>query len=225
LFTIARSLCWSRKFTVEESRAMLISGMGPTMPAAQPFFTIGHATRPIAEFVALLEEAEVKLVADVRTVPRSRRNPQYDRDVLPATLASFDVGYMHIAELGGLRKRSLVSPAVNGFWENESFHNYADYAMGSDFREGLQKLLKAGHARRCAIMCAEAVWWRCHRRIIADYLIAAGETVLHILGPGRMELARRTEAAAPAPNGVLTYPGSPPSTRQGPASNGDNCCR
>jgi hypothetical protein len=97
---------------------------------------------------------------------------------------------------------------VNSFWVNESFHNYADYAMSSEFREGLQKLRSAGHARRCAIMCAEAVWWRCHRRIIADYLIAAGETVLHILGPGRTELARSTEAAVPGPSGVLVYSAS-----------------
>jgi|RhiMetdeSRZDD1v2_1073273.scaffolds.fasta_scaffold687624_2 uncharacterized protein (DUF488 family) len=175
-------------------------------PLAHLFFTIGHATRSIADFVALLQEAEVELVADVRTVPRSRRNPQYNRDVLPTSLASFDLGYMHVPELGGLRKHSPVPRAVNSFWENESFHNYADYAMSSEFREGLQKLRSAGHARRCAIMCAEAVWWRCHRRIIADYLIAAGETVLHILGPGRTELARSTEVAVPGPSGVLVYP-------------------
>jgi uncharacterized protein (DUF488 family) len=98
---------------------------------------------------------------------------------------------------------------VNSFWQNESFHNYADYAMSSEFREGLQKLRSAGHSRCCAIMCAETVWWRCHRRIIADYLIVAGETVLHILGPGKTELARITEAALPGPRGVLVYPGAP----------------
>jgi uncharacterized protein (DUF488 family) len=175
---------------------------------ALPFFTIGHATRSIADFVALLDEAVIELVADVRTVPRSRRNPQYNRDLLPVTLASFELGYMHVPELGGLRKHSLIPPTVNSFWENESFHNYADYAMSSEFREGLQKLRRAGHARRCAIMCAEAVWWRCHRRIIADYLIAAGETVFHILGPGRTELARSTEVAVVGPSGVLIYPGA-----------------
>jgi uncharacterized protein (DUF488 family) len=176
---------------------------------AHPFFTVGHSTRSIADFVALLQEAEVKLVADVRMVPRSRRNPQYNRDVLPATLASFDLSYMHVPELGGLRKQSLVPPVVNGFWENQSFHNYADYAMSSEFRQGLLKLGRAGHARRCAIMCAEGVWWRCHRRIIADYLIAAGEIVVHILGPGRTELARSTPVAVPGPSGVLVYPGAP----------------
>ena len=98
-------------------------------PLAHPFFTIGHATRSIADFVALLQEAEIELVADVRTVPRSRRNPQYNRDVLPTSLASFDLGYMHVPELGGLRKHSPVPRAVNSFWENESFHNYADYLL------------------------------------------------------------------------------------------------
>ncbi len=99
-----------------------------------------------------------------------------------------------------------VAPAVNGFWENDSFHNYADYALGEDFRAGLARLRALGHARRCAIMCAEAVWWRCHRRIIADYLIAAGETVLHIMGPGKIEPAHMTEGAHRDAAGRLTYP-------------------
>jgi hypothetical protein len=138
-------------------------------------------------------------------VPRSRKNPQYNRDVLPAMLKPFDVGYIHIPELGGLRRRSTVSPRVNGFWTNESFHNYADYAMGGEFRAGLRKLRAAGHAQPCAIMCAEAVW-RCHRRIIADYLIAAGETVVHILARGRTEPARLTEAAVHVDTCTLVYP-------------------
>src|SRR4029079_153971 len=111
-------------------------------PVAHHFVTVWHSTRSIADFVALLQEAEVKLVADVRMVPRSRRNPQYNRAVLPATLASFDLSYMHVPELGGLRKQSLVPPVVNGFWENQSFHNYADYAMSSEFRQGLLKLCR-----------------------------------------------------------------------------------
>ena len=179
---------------------------------AHPFFTIGHTTRSIAEFVALLREAEVKILVDVRAIPRSRKNPQYNLDALPAALVSFDIGYLHIRELGGLRRQSAVPPAVNSFWENESFHNYADYAMTSEFRNGLSELRKAGHARRCAIMCAETVWWRCHRRIIADYLIAAGETVCHLLGPSRTELARITEVAMPGPSGMLVYPGTPVGT-------------
>src|SRR5262245_20534243 len=172
-----------------------------------PFFTIGHSTRPIATFVDLLKDASVGLVVDVRTVPRSRTNPQYNTDVLPRSLLESQIGYEHIAALGGLRGRKPdVPPQVNTFWQNQSFHNYADYAMGDSFRAGLTRLRELGHSRRCAIMCAEAVWWRCHRRIIADYLISAGEMVFHILGPQHIEEARMTGAARPGSAGTLTYP-------------------
>ena len=172
-----------------------------------PFFTIGHSTRPLMTFVDLLRESDVRLVVDVRTVPRSRTNPQYNMDVLPGSLMESDIGYEHMASLGGLRGRiSGVSPQVNAFWDNQSFHNYADYAMGESFRAGLIRLRELGQARRCAIMCAETVWWRCHRRIIADYLMAAGETVFHILGPHHVEEARMNEAATLNSAGTLTYP-------------------
>lgn len=170
-------------------------------------YTIGHSTRSIADFVNLLKGASVTLVADVRTVPRSRTNPQYNQDVLPEALAACEIGYEHIAPLGGLRGRSRdVPPEVNGFWQNASFHNYADYAMGEGFRGGLQRLRELARARRCAIMCAESLWWRCHRRIIADYLIAEGETVFHILSPSHIEAATQTPAARTGPGGALTYP-------------------
>ena len=164
-----------------------------TAPLRHPFHTIGHSTRTIEEFVAMLRGAEVTMVVDVRTVPRSRTNPHYNRDALPNSLAAFGIGYEHIAALGGLRgKKRDVPPDVNGFWENESFHNYADYAMGEDFRAGLARLRELGAKQRCAIMCAEAVWWRCHRRIISDYLLAEGETVVHLMGPGHIAPARLT---------------------------------
>ncbi len=173
----------------------------------QPFFTIGHSTRAIEEFVDLLRSADVRLVVDVRTVPRSARNPQYNAESLPAELAPFGLDYTHIPALGGLRGRiRAVSPDVNAAWRNASFHNYADYAMGEAFRAGLDTLRALGRERRCAIMCAEAVWWRCHRRIITDYLIAAGETVFHILGKGHIEPARMSEDARPGPHGALVYP-------------------
>ena len=172
-----------------------------------PFFTIGHSTRPIDEFVALLTVAEVKLVVDVRTVPRSRTNPQFNRDVLPASLAAHGIAYEHLAALGGLRGiQPGISTAANAFWENASFHNFADYALGAGFRSGLRDLRELGRAAPAALMCAEAVWWRCHRRIIADYLIAAGEEVFHILGQGHLEQAHLTSAARVGPNGTLTYP-------------------
>jgi uncharacterized protein (DUF488 family) len=172
-----------------------------------PFFTIGHSTRPISEFVGLLEEPAIQLVVDVRTVPRSRANAQYDRAVLPKTLAEFQVEYEHLPQLGGLRARDTdVDPSINAFWENPSFHNYADYAMGEEFRVGLNRLLHLGSGKRCAIMCAEAVWWRCHRRIIADYLLASGSTVFHILGRGHIEQAQITSAAILGSKGMLIYP-------------------
>ena len=106
-----------------------------------PFYTIGHSTRSIEEFVALLQECEVRLVVDVRTVPRSRTNPQYNRDALPDALAPFQIGYEHVAALGGLRgKKHDVAPAVNAFWQNASFHNYADYALSAGFHAGLAHL-------------------------------------------------------------------------------------
>ena len=168
------------------------------------FYTIGHSTRSLEEFIALLQSAGIELLADVRSIPRSRTNPQFNLDTLPAALARHRIGFAHMAELGGRRGRVLAN-SPNDFWENESFRNYADYAATEPFRAGLQRLRAIGHERTVAIMCAEAVWWRCHRRIIADYLIHAGETVLHIVGPHRVEPARITPAAVPGPHGTLVY--------------------
>ncbi|MBV9519824.1 MAG: DUF488 domain-containing protein, partial [Hyphomicrobiales bacterium] len=171
------------------------------------FFTIGHSTRPVEEFIGLLREANVRLVVDVRSVPRSRANPQYDRDVLSRELAAHQIGYEHLTALGGLRGRQREVPSdVNAFWQNESFHNYADYALSQTFRDALARLQELGHASTCAVMCAEAVWWRCHRRIIADYLLAAHECVFHILGPHNIVPAQMTQAARRRLRGTLIYP-------------------
>ena len=143
---------------------------------------------------------------DVRTVPRSRTNPQYNFDVLPDELQQWQVGYERIAELGGLRGRSKsVPPEVNGYWENQSFHNYADYALSDEFESALEQLMAIAADRRTAIMCAEAVWWRCHRRIIADYLLLRGRAVIHLMGEGRTESATMTPAAQER-DGKLVYP-------------------
>src|SRR5574337_366726 len=172
-----------------------------------PFFTVGHSTRTIEEFVALLRVVDARLVADIRTVPRSRTNPQYNRDALPESLAEFQIGYEPIPELGGLRGRSkTVAPEVNGFWRNESFHNYADYALSEGFRDGLERLIAFGRERRLAMMCSEAVWWRCHRRIVADHLLARGETVFHLMGADRIEPAQLTKGARVDSCGVVVYP-------------------
>jgi uncharacterized protein (DUF488 family) len=172
-----------------------------------PFFTIGHSNRSLEEFVALLRQAEIGLVADIRTIPRSRANPQFNKDALPDALATYGISYDHIAALGGRRGKAKSLPAdVNGFWTNDSFHNYADYALSEDFRAGLDHLINEGRERRCAMMCSEAVWWRCHRRIVTDHLLARGETVFHIMGSSRLEPARMTPGAAVQPGGTVTYP-------------------
>jgi uncharacterized protein (DUF488 family) len=172
-----------------------------------PFYTIGHSTRSIDEFVELLRSAGVSRVADIRTVPKSRTNPQYNKETLPESLTAFQVGYDHVAELGGLRgKAQLVPPEQNGFWQNQSFHNYADYALSDRFRIGLERLIVLGRDRPCAMMCSEAVWWRCHRRIVADHLIARGERVFHLMGRDRIEPAKLTEGARIRPSGAVIYP-------------------
>ena len=174
---------------------------------ANLFFTIGHSTHTIEEFVALLTSADVKFVVDVRTVPRSGTNPQFNRDILPGSLAAHGVAHEHFAVLGGLSGKQPGVPAeANAFWKNASFHNYADYALSEEFRSGVEKLRALGHATRSTVMCAESLWWRCHRRIITDYLIAAGEDVFHILGLGHIEQARLTPEARVEPDGRLTYP-------------------
>jgi len=175
------------------------------MPA---FFTIGHSTRSIDDFVALLRSAGVELVADVRAIPRSRTNPQFNLEALPASLAAAGIGYEHLPALGGRRGRSAAGSS-NDFWQKASFRNYADYAATAAFRAGLARLRELGSRQACAVMCAEAVWWRCHRRIIADYLLAEGETVFHILGPAHIEPARSTPSARRMPDGTLIYPKQP----------------
>ena len=171
---------------------------------ANPFFTIGHSTRSLEEFVDLLRVAEVRLVVDVRTVPRSRTNPQFNKDAFPAALAEYQIGYEHVAELGGLRgKQTGPEASPNTFWQNQSFRNYADYALTPRFRDGLARLRQLGDEARCTTMCAEAVWWRCHRRIIADYLVAEGETVFHILSRDKIEPARINPAAKPTGAGLV----------------------
>ena len=139
-------------------------------------------------------------------MPRSRTNPQYNFDVLGDSLRPWQIGYERIAELGGLRGRASSVPAnVNGFWQNRSFHNYADYALSSEFETGLERLMELASERPTAIMCAEAVWWRCHRRIVADYLLMRGWRVLHLMAEGRADPAVMTSGAMER-DGRLVYP-------------------
>jgi len=174
---------------------------------ASSFFTVGHSRRTLSEFVELLRAYKIELVVDVRHMPRSRTNPQFNRETLPDDLGAFQIAYTHIPELGGLRgKRRGASPSINIFWRVRSFQNYADYALTEQFHVGLSRLRVLGHQRRSVIMCAEVLWWRCHRRIIADYLIAAGESVVHIFSLDHDELARLTPGAVSQSDGTVTYP-------------------
>jgi uncharacterized protein (DUF488 family) len=178
-----------------------------------PFFTIGHSNRSFEEFAGLLRQAGIGLVADIRKIPMSRANPQFNKDTLPGALAADGIAYDHIAALGGRRGKTKSLPAdVNGFWTHDSFHNYADYALSDEFRGGLEHLVNEGRERRCAMMCSEAVWWRCHRRIVTDYLLARGETVFHIMGSNRLEPARMTPGAVVQPGGTVTYPAAAAAT-------------
>ncbi|MBZ9810270.1 MULTISPECIES: DUF488 family protein [unclassified Mesorhizobium] len=174
-----------------------------------PFHTIGHSTRSIAEFVALLRGCAITLVVDIRTIRRSRTNPQFNGETLPDSLADFAIGYEHIAELGGLRgKAHDIPPTLNAFWLNQSFHNYADYALSAEFHGGLERLVSLGRQQRCAIMCSETLWWRCHRRIVADYLISRGESVFHLMSHDKVEPAKLTDGVEARLDGTLVYPPS-----------------
>ena len=144
-------------------------------------------------------------------MPRSRTNPKFNQPSLAEALAPRQIGYEHIAELGGLRGRSRgTEPSPNTYWRVRSFQNYADYALTVPFAAGLALLRERGRERRCAIMCAEAVWWRCHRRIIADYLLAAGEQVMHILGKSHVDVASLTPGAVVRNDGTVVYPAQDP---------------
>jgi uncharacterized protein (DUF488 family) len=175
------------------------------MDPEQPIFTIGHSTRTIAEFADILQRSAVDLVVDVRTIRRSRHNPQYNEELLGDALAPYAIGYSPAPRLGGLRGGSGVPPETNAFWKNQSFHNYADYTLTDEFAGALSELLETSSDHRCALMCAEAVWWRCHRRIIADYLLTSGREVFHLMGNGRADRAEVTSAARSRGRGLI-YP-------------------
>jgi uncharacterized protein (DUF488 family) len=166
-------------------------------------WTIGHSTRTIDEFISLLKENEIKLLADVRTWPGSKRYPQFNKDVLAESLIAHGIRYQHLPELGGKRKPKPDSR--NTAWRNASFRGYADYMETEQFQKGIERLLDvAAKAGPTAIMCAEAVWWRCHRSLIADYLKARGVEVLHVLGSNKVEPHPYTSAARIV-NGELRY--------------------
>lgn len=165
--------------------------------------TIGHSNRPLDAFVDLLRSNDVQRVLDVRTVPRSRHNPQFNLDSLPESLAAVGIGYIHLPDLGGLRRPRPDSP--NTGWHNLSFQGYADYMQSAEFAEDVERVVELSSAERCALMCAEAVPWRCHRSLIGDALLVRGVGVEDIIGPGK----RRRHVLTPFARVVglsLTYP-------------------
>jgi uncharacterized protein (DUF488 family) len=149
----------------------------------EPVYTIGHSNRPIDEFLDLLREHGIERVLDIRTVPKSRHNPQFGQDQLPASLAQAGIGYEYIRELGGLRKARKDTP--NGAWRNASFRGYADHMQSAEFNEHVDIVARMAQSTRCALMCAEAVPWRCHRSMVADALAARGVPAEHIINKGK----------------------------------------
>lgn len=172
-------------------------------------YTIGHSTRPIEEFIGLLQAHEVARVIDVRTIPRSRYNPQYNRDELARSLAQHGIGYTHFPGLGGLRRRQQQSP--NSGWHNASFQGYADYMQTDEFAKNLEQVMEIARLELLALMCAEAVPWRCHRSLIADALLVRGVRVEEINNMRRTQPLELTTFARVTGNRI-TYPPQPPQT-------------
>jgi uncharacterized protein (DUF488 family) len=167
-------------------------------------WTVGHSTRPIAEFLETLKSFDIKVLIDVRSFPGSRRYPHFNRELLRASLAEVGVEYHHFPELGG--RRAAQPDSNNMAWRNKTFRGYADYMETDQFREGVARLLEVASESRTSIMCAEAVWWRCHRSLISDYLKANGADVRHIMAAGKSESHPFTSAARIV-NGQLSYRG------------------
>ncbi len=166
-------------------------------------WSVGHSTHSLNAFVALLVAHDIAQVGDIRAVPRSRRHPHFDTDALARSLPERGVAYVHLPRLGGWRRPKADSR--NGAWRNRSFRGYADYAMNEEFADGLAQLRGIAVARRTAMMCSEALWWRCHRRLVADRLLVAGDTVCHISSGGRVSAHRLTPFATVEPDGRIVY--------------------
>ena len=174
------------------------------MSPRQAAFTIGHSTRSIQDFIALLLAHKIELVVDVRTVPRSRRNPQFNRESLPQSLQEAAIGYEHIAALGGFRRPNPHS--ANPGWRNASFRGYADYMQTAAFGAAIETLVERARRQRLAVMCAEAVPWRCHRSLIADALVTRGIRVEEIISAKRVQPHSITSFAR-VEGTTITYPG------------------
>jgi uncharacterized protein (DUF488 family) len=178
------------------------------------FVTVGHSNRSLDEFLEMLRTAQIGIVIDVRRFPRSRTNPAFNIDQLPQALAPMRIGYRHWPAFGGRRPRQPdIDKSINALWRVQSFHNYADYALSDEFAAALDELECLGRNQRCALMCSEAVWWRCHRRIIADHLLLHDHAVDHLMGPGHIEHATPTPGAQKTAQHKVVYPASSPVAR------------
>jgi uncharacterized protein (DUF488 family) len=171
---------------------------------APTIYTVGHSTRSAEDLLALLREAGVERLADVRAFPSSRRHPQYNRDALAAWLEEAGIEYRHLRALGG--RRTPVPGSSNGGWRELAFQGYADHMRSPEFQDALAALEAMARETPTAIMCAEAVWWRCHRRLIADALVARGWRVVHLGAGSSLALHELTEFAVVGPDGTVTYP-------------------
>jgi uncharacterized protein (DUF488 family) len=175
------------------------------MPPTLTIYTVGHSTRSLEELTAILRERGVTLLADVRTAPHSRHNPQFNAETLPTALADGGIAYRHIKELGGLRRPMADSP--NCGWHNDSFRGFADYMLTDSFTDGLALLIDLAGCETIAVMCAETVPWRCHRSLLSDALVIRGIRVEHLISPGHSRPHRLTPFAQ-VDGLAITYPGS-----------------
>lgn len=180
----------------------------PSTSLSPVLWTIGHSTRPIEEFIGLLLMHGIQVLADVRTIPFSRRNPQFKQEALAQSLRKAGLQYRHMPGLGGRRKSRPDS--INVGWRNQGFRGYADYMQTGEFRDALEMLMFVGQSLPTAVMCAEAVPWRCHRTLISDALVSRGWTVQHIIAAGSLTIHTLTPFAKPDA-GRLTYPSEIPS--------------
>lgn len=175
--------------------------------SSSQFFTIGHSNHSLQEFIDLLTDNAAEVVVDVRKLPGSNKNPQFNADTLVDDLAKVGVDLRRLEGLTGRRPVNRdIDFEVNGWWKNRSFHNYADHALTEEFRTDFEQLLEWGASNRCVLMCSEAVWWRCHRRIIADNLLAHDYPVTHIMGKNQTTAAELSSGTVVDKDRRVTYP-------------------
>jgi uncharacterized protein (DUF488 family) len=166
-------------------------------------WSVGHSTHTLADFLAVLARHRIEAVADIRRIPKSRRHPQFHIDALAAALSEHELAYRHLPELGGRRTPRKDSP--NDAWSHRSFRGYADHALTGEFAAGLSALRQMAGTARTAMMCSEALWWRCHRRLVADRLVTGGDVVLHVFPDGRGAAHELTSFAGRKADGTIVY--------------------